>query len=324
MIKPRAARTRSLAEGALLAAIAVILALAGMYLPLVGILAVMTGPVPILLAQLRHGLRLSLLVVTVTGLLLAGGIGLVPALGLVFTLGPLGIVLGEAFRRGASPGATLAAASGAALVSNLFSLAMTLLVMGQNPLHLYRTAFEEGLELSAQLYARMGMDVAAALGPLQEQMQLLLGLLFPFTLVAAAVTLGGLNYGMAALVLRRLGHPVGAFPAFASWRLPQQAWLILLISIALLYVDRGRGGLAHAAGSNIMLAGQFAFLVSGLAVIYWWLSRFRLNRLAKAAVVAYVFAVPPLSTLAMLIGLMDNVLDWRKLRSAGKEGGGRT
>lgn len=323
MMNPRAMPTRSLAEGALLAAIAVLLALAGIYLPLIGFLAALTWPVPVLLAQLRHGMRLSLLVVAVTGLLLAGTVGLIPALGLVFTLGPLGIVLGEAFRRGASPGLTLMAASGAALLSNLLSLAMTFLVMGQNPIHLYRTAFEEGLELSARLYARMGMDVTAIIGPMREQMGLLLGILFPFTLAMAALTLGGLNYGLAALVLRRLGHPISAFPPFAAWRLPRQSWLVLPIGIGLGYVDGEQPGLASAAGSNLLLAGQFAFLVAGLAVIYWWLGRFRLNRLVKVAAVAYVFAVPPLSVLAMLVGLIDTALDWRKLRPAGNVGGGK-
>lgn len=323
-MSPQAVGTRSLAEGALLAAIAVILALAGMYLPLVGILAALTWPIPVLLAQLRHGMRLSVLVVAVTGLLLAGGVGPIPALGLVLTLGPLGIFLGEAFRRGASPGVTLAAAGGAALSSNLLSLAVTLLVIGQNPLHLYRQAIDEGLELSARLYERMGMDVTAVIGPIREQMQLLLGLLFPFTLAMAAMTLGGLNYVLAVLVLRRLGYRIAPFPPFVSWRLPRRAWLVLLIAIGLLYVDGGRKGLAHAAGSNLILAGQFAFLVSGLAVIYWWLGRFRLNRLVKVAAVTYVFAVQPLSVIAMLVGLLDIAFDWRKLRPALNKGGGRT
>jgi len=323
-VTTRTVGTRSLAEGALLAAIAVILALAGMYLPVIGLLAGLAWPIPVMLAQLRHGIRLSMLVTAVTGLLLTAGVGLVPALGMVFTLGPLGMALGEAFRRGVSPGATLAAAGGAALFSNLFSLGVTLVVMGQNPLYLYRTAVEEGLELSTRMYERMGMDVTAMIGPIQEQTQLLLGLLFPFTIAMAALTLGGMNYGLATLVLRRLGYRIAPFPAFASWRLPRHAWLVLLIAIGLVFADGGRRGLAYAAGSNLMLAGQFAFLVTGLAVIYWWLHRLRLNRLVKVVAVVYIFAVQPLTLAAMLVGLTDIAFDWRKLRPAGSRGGGGT
>lgn len=312
--------TRSLTEGALLATVAVILALAGIYLPLAGALAVLAWPVPVMLAQIRQGMRLSVLTVVVTGALLSSLVGLVPALALVVTLGPLGIAMGEAFRRRLTPWSSLGVASAAALVSHVLGFGVTLLLMGQNPLELYRTTFEESVGIASSLYGRMGLDAGAVLAPLQEQAAILLGTLLPATLVMAAVTTAAINYGVATLILRRLGYRFEAFPPFARWQLPPFAPLLYIAGVALVYLDRGRESALNAVGGNLAMIAQMAFMVAGLSVAYWWLTRLGLSRVFKIVLLVYVFVLPPLVFAAMLAGVVDSLFDWRKLRVAGEKG----
>ena len=49
-------RTRSLTEGGILAAVMVVLAVAAVYVPLLGILAVLLWPLPAAILIVRHGL----------------------------------------------------------------------------------------------------------------------------------------------------------------------------------------------------------------------------------------------------------------------------
>lgn len=312
--------TRSLAEGALLATVAVILALSGIYLPLVGALAMLAWPVPVMLAQIRQGMRLSVLTVVVTGVLLSSLIGLVPALALVVTLGPLGIAMGEAFRRRLTPWASLGVASAAALVSHILGFGVTLLLMGQNPLELYRTAFEESIAMATSLYGRIGLDAGAILAPLQEQAAVLLGTLLPATLVIAAVMTAAINYGVATVVLRRLGYRSEPFPLFARWQLPPYAPMLYIAGVGLVYLDRGRGGAFNVVGGNLAMAAQMAFMVIGLSVAYWWLTGLGLSRVFKVVLLVYVFVLPALVFVAMLAGVLDSLFDWRKLRLAGEKG----
>lgn len=313
--------TRSLTEGALLATVAVILALAGVYFPLLGTLALLAWPTPVMLAQMRQGMRLSLLTMAVTGVLLASLVGPVPALALVVPLGPLGITMGEAFRRNLAPWPTLGVATAAALASQLVGFGVTLLLMGQNPIELYRSVFDQSIQMAGSLYGRMGLDTEAILRPFQEQAASLLGTLLPATLVVAAVMTAGITYGISTLVLRRLGYRGEPFPPFARWQLPPHAPLFYIAAVSLVYLDAGRGGPLHLVGANLAMITQLVFVVIGIAAIYWWLTRFGLSRVFRIVLMVYVFVFPVLVYAAMLMGLLDSLFDWRKLRVQKGEAG---
>lgn len=322
MNSPRLA-TRSLAEGALLAALAAILAVAGVYLPLLGPLAMLAWPVPVVLAQLRHGMRLSLLTVVVTGLMLASLLGPLLAVGVTLTLGPLGIALGEALRRRLAPWTTLGIGALAALGAQLAGFALALVVMGHNPLAAYRELYAEALQMTAALYRRVGLDAETLVEPFREQIDVMLGVMLPATLVTASVMTCGFNYGVTVAVLRRLGYTVEPFPPFAGWQLPAYTPLLYLAAAALVYLDGGRQTVLYAVGANVSMVVQLVFLIMGMAVAYWWLSRYNLSRVFKVVLLAYVLVLPILQLVAMLLGMLDTFFDYRGLRRGAAGDGGR-
>ena len=66
-----ATRVTSMTESGLLAAITVVMALIGVYVPLLGTVAVLMWPLPILVLIVRHGLRWGVMAVVVSGVLTA-------------------------------------------------------------------------------------------------------------------------------------------------------------------------------------------------------------------------------------------------------------
>ncbi len=308
--------TRALVEGALLASVAVILALAGVYLPLLGPFVTFTWPVPIIVIHLRRGLRLALLTLAVTGAIVAMAVGLLQAVGIVATFGLLGIAFGEAFSRRLSPTMTLLVGAAASLVSTLVTLGLVILLFRQNPLALFGRLLEESFTQAIALYERFGIGQAQLemIVAMREQVSVILSTLFPSLLVGAAVLSAALNYWVARLVLARLGHPTEPFPAFRAWRLPRALALVYVVSIGLLLAPRWLPWPGpEAVGSNGLVIANWAFLVQGMAVGYFYLERWRVARALRIFLLGYAAFVPLLMQLLVLTGLVDLFFDLRRL-----------
>src|SRR5690606_12594478 len=121
-------RTRALAEGALLAALAVVLVVAATLIPPLFILS-FVAPAPLVVAVVRHGLRMGLLAGAVAGVLLAVFLGL-QALPAGLTLVATGVGLGNGLRRRWSIEAVLGLGTLVSLGAILVSLWISLQVAG--------------------------------------------------------------------------------------------------------------------------------------------------------------------------------------------------
>ena len=64
-------RLKPLTESSLLSALTVILALAAVYLPVVGMAAALVWALPIIVLVVRHGLRWGIMAVLVSGIIMA-------------------------------------------------------------------------------------------------------------------------------------------------------------------------------------------------------------------------------------------------------------
>ena len=92
-------RITPLTESGLLSALTVILALAAVYLPVVGVVASLVWAIPVIVLVVRHGLRWGAMAVLVSGVIMALLIEPTISLRMVLSFGPTGLVLGYAFRR---------------------------------------------------------------------------------------------------------------------------------------------------------------------------------------------------------------------------------
>jgi uncharacterized protein YybS (DUF2232 family) len=63
---------------------------------------------------------------------------------------------------------------------------------------------------------------------------------------------------------------------------------------------------------NILLLFQMVFLVQGLSVAYYFLSRKGVNKLVRVLLIIFILFNQPLAMAAMLAGVLDVVLDIRK------------
>ena len=126
----RQTRVRSMVEGGLLAAIAIIFAIISVYLPIIGPFVNLLWPVPIILLGVRHGYKWSIMATVVAGVIISMLVHPLQAVSVVVGFGLIGIVLGYAFRMEFSPAKTMLWGSAASLLSKIALLAIGAAIRG--------------------------------------------------------------------------------------------------------------------------------------------------------------------------------------------------
>lgn len=320
--------TRGLVEGALLAALTVVLSLITAYVPFVQLFSAVMVPAPTVVLAVRHGPRLALLSTVAAGLILFTILGPVGAvLGWLHVAG-IGVPLGTGIRRGWPAAWTVGVTTVAFLLLALAGVGAALLVSGINPITASLEAYRAVGATTYDLYGRLGLvpddpgvrdEFVATWNELLDAALTLLpvGLLFAYTGFSL------LTYSLNKAVLARLGrHDVPALPPFAGWQAPP--WTVYAFAAAAgLYLVHGELGI-EAAGPvlyNVLTGFMFGFSILGAAAAYAFLRSWRLGR-GVATIILVMLFLSRLAVVLAWLGLLDAGLRLRErfLRRDGGEG----
>lgn len=313
-------RTQGLTEGAILAALVAILAVATRYVPPLGVFTQFLCPLPFAVLVIRHGFKVAAIagvVATLVGIMLAG-----PLTGflVLVTFAPMGLVLGIGARQGWQPARVVLLGT---IVSSISTAVSFMGLMGGPG---FAATFKEtsatmdrSIAMAIEFYQRFGMSKAqidAMAGPVREMAKI-----FPYVLPAILVGSAGmaawLNYEVGRRVLTRFGYHLMALPPMRTWRVPSWViWLWPLSTVVLLVsLQRGRPVLAETVGSSMQMLVVMALAFNGLLAAWVILGNLELSKTERTiAMVFLIFmstAVPLVNYLAILLGLLDSVLKVR-------------
>ena len=233
-----------LAEGGLLADVAIVLDLAAIYLPIVGTLLSFAVPTPFAILMLRRGTRATLLAGAVAAFLISILSG--PHFGWRMALEAMaGLVLGGAMRARIRPG--LAFLSVTLLVATLtFVAALGVIFITGLPVSDVVGEFHNGLSSAARVVAFgaafFGLESQwLAIRPTLVALGLLALRAWPLLLFLAAVTsvlpVVACYYALANATADVLGYDVRTFPSPAFLRLARL--VIVLVSLPIVLPGRG-------------------------------------------------------------------------------------
>jgi uncharacterized protein YybS (DUF2232 family) len=320
-------QTRGLTEGAILAALAAVIAAAGLLIPAV---ALVLAPLPIMLLVIRWGMRTGVLATVVAGLILLQFLGPLAAFSAI-GFGPIGLALGWGVRRELGAGQTVLAGAAALYASSLASFAVATLVFRQNLLGSFIQAQLKAMQQSAALLERLGapQQEIASLRLLADAqcaehhcfvapMEQLVRSTGPVLLALGTLFWGYLCYTLARSLLRRIGHEIPAAPAILAWRLPRPlaatlVWISGGLSVAGLWFPEIGGAVLSAVFLDLFV---FGFL--GALVAVTWMNKRQIPRVMQVIVLMMLItslAFPALLALA-IIGMLDTWYDYRRLTQA--------
>lgn len=347
----RTLSVRGLTEGAILAALVALFALAARYFPLIGIVSTFVTPLPLTVLVVRQGMRAGVLAALVASTL-AGMIGgPLTGLAIALTFAPLGIAFGSVLRQQRPASTVLLVGSVVSTVSILVNVAITLAISGINPYATLIQGMAQGQEEALRLYARLGLDEARmeqVTGPMRQIFDIMPRLI-PMLVVVGGVTTAYVNFEVTRFVLRRFRHPVPALPPLSSWRIPGPVMWALPLGIGLIWLahaapvpfdlpgetlrmlppdDAGaafyrassRFPAMETAGLNLTIFTQVIFSMMGLVAAWVLLERYGAPRWLRWMAIMFAFTSPQLGIAVFLLGLADAAFDlrtrWRAARVA--------
>ncbi|GEA18012.1 hypothetical protein E306M_11480 [Moorella sp. E306M] len=318
-------RVAALAEGALMAALTVVLVLTGYFIPLFQVFTNIIWTVPIVVLTVRRSLRLGVMATFVAGLAIAFFTGPLNATLLFVQFAGLGLVYGHLFKVKARPGLVLIAGGVVSLFSLLLSLVLTSKLTGL-PLGGLLQEFETTVNYTMEFYRRTGM-LESGMTPEQFQAALtgminLLKLLLPGILISASILAAFVNYLVAEKVLQRLGLIERGLPPFRYWQLPWHAIWGVIAGLGLWQLGDYYGlAFARKVGINILYVYLPLLAGNGLAAVSFIFYRLKLASFLKAVLVIVAMINLPMALVSLVtLGLFDPFFSYRRRINSPGEG----
>lgn len=304
-----------LTESGLLAALSVVLAFAAVYLPVIGIVATLIWPLPVLVLVVRHGLRWGVMGVLTAGVLMALVLEPMLAVRMVLSFGFTGLALGWGFRKDWSGAKIFGIGLLSSVIGKLGTIGLLFFVTGIDPLDAQLDALNETFDQTFSLYETIGIP-AAELEQSREQIQQ--GMKFVTLLIPLVVLFMGLfdttiSYLLGGKVLRRLGHDVRTMPPFSEWRLPR--FFVYLFGFALVGIYWGGSrqiDWLYKLSMNLEILAICAGFVQGLSLLSYLMKHYKLAGFWRFMIYVIVLFSGFLLQLVAFSGLVDIVFDYRR------------
>lgn len=308
--------TKSLVEGALLAAINIILSIMAIYMPILGTFATLIWPVPIVILGIRHGLKTSILSTVVAGIFVAILSGPFQAVSIVISFGLIGIAMGWAINKNLSPFKVLSIGGAASLISKVALIFITMLMIGINPLTEEINLLKESLSVAGSFYEKMGMDpqtVETTIESFTRSLELL-PLVIPGIFIMASALDTFLTYIVTKAVLSRMGQKLEDLTPFWLWRFPDYTVAFFLFGNLLVLLETyWPVGILKAVGLNLSLVFGFVFFIQGFSLLAFFLGKYDVAKPLRLLIVFFVLFNPFFLNILFFAGLFDILFNFRKI-----------
>lgn len=313
---------KALTEGAILAAIATILALIGLFLPPISLITNFLWIIPIIVICLRHDLRSGILVLLVTTILIMMFGTPLSGLALVLEYGIVGLIYGYAFRNKLSVGKTLFYGCVATVIGTMLVILISFALTGFSPDYLQSQA-QEAMDMTMEMYEQMGLiEQLAERGLSEEQIQSTMqGLLtviiylIPGFMIVSSLSSAFLSFYVSRLVLKKMHISLPDIPPFKTWRIPwYYIWGFIAAFGLFLLGDYAQIKAAKIIGQNVMLVYAPIFFVIGMAILNFYLNKFNVGKPIRSLIVIMTLLNFPFAFMLFAsLGMFDTLIDYRRL-----------
>ena len=311
-------KTSAMVQAGILAAVAIVMAVISMYVPVLGAFVNFVWPLPIIICGCRHGLKWSIMTLLVATIIIAMIISPVNAFFLAAIFGLLGLILGECMRRHLPPMKMMFYGSIGAVIALILNIVLSFWVLGMNPIDMMFSSFHESLGQLAMYYREHGMSEVEIKKIVAEYEELLrmMKIIMPGAFLLCAPLMAFVNYVAAKKILTKLGETFEAFPPFTMLTIP--GWVLWPYGLSLLavtyYYQTDQSSWMYLLSVNIQTVCSFLFVFQGIVLLYWFIDKHRKPRWWANVGLVLMFAVPIFSQIMVYVGAFDVVFDFRKIR----------
>ncbi|MDH4162460.1 MAG: YybS family protein [Nitrospirota bacterium] len=291
------------------------LSLAGFLIPVLGQIAVLFVPVPLITATVLHGRRAGVSAMVIAAALVAVIVSLHAAVVLfVLALGCMALAIAGGMLRNLRHETIVLLGGLVPLVLLVIVLAPVFMEAGKPPVAVAEEYLRTSLAESRELYTKMGLtEIVQSLDSFGENVIFYAARLIPGIIITTTLMQALFCYGIArAIVLRRRPDlPLAARPPLALWHLPDQwVWGLIITLLLVALPDPA----ARFTGLNLLCLCLLAYTVQGTALVDHFLRKVRIPTLMRSVLHAIILTLP--SVVAVIaLGVVDIWADFRKVRT---------
>ena len=299
-------------------ALAVVLSLIGLYMPLLSTVVFLLIPLPIAYLGMKEGVKWSVVVTIGILILDSSFFGIVSAAFLCAIFGVLGVVMGVCYRLKVSATKTLIAASIVVLWALLAEAAATLYLLGLPTLLFGGEGMSELKE--AMMSSLPSFYSGEALSQAQEKVEMLITAMeksVPFTIIAVAVFYSWASMTLGAFVFRKMGiTDIPHLPPFEKWYFPKPVVYVYIAVLASEFFLKDNGTISYII-YNFGVACTFIFWLQGISTVWWLPHKYPFIRPLRVIIIFLSVFVAIIQMVVVFLGLADMATEYRK-RWAGK------
>lgn len=296
-------------------AITTLVAMAALYLRLLGPFVGILIPLPILFYRAKLGRSSGLLILAAASLIVASLVGrhsLVTA-AFLFEVGLVGLILPELFEMNLSVEKTVAITTGVVITTGGLVLVLYSLLSATTPWTVASNYLKKSAELAMDMYREMGAseeNIGIAAGSVDGIVYVALRIL-PSIVVVATLFLVWTNLLLARYLFqsRRLHYP--DFGRLNQWKAPEPlVWAVIASGILLLV---GHSGLT-IIGINGLIVLMMVYFFQGIAIVSFYLEKKQLPRFLRILLYGLIAMQQLLLLLVVAVGFFDTWIDFRRER----------
>ncbi len=286
--------------------------LAGLIIPVLGLMAAVFSPVPLILAYVRGNSREGLVSIVISCGLVSVIAGWQGAVLFFLAFGLMAIGIGEAMQRRSRP-------EGAALLGGLLPIAAIGLALaayfadlGKSPVAAVEEYLRNSLVEAAKLYTSLGLTEAATMiTAVSDKFIYYLVRLLPGIVIATSVAQAACCYGLARIVIARKQAPAPDQPTLAQWHAPD-VWVWGLIATLTCAVIPDET--AHIISWNAAVLFGVLYTAQGIAIVEHYFRKAGIHTVVRGLLHALILALP-IIVFVTALGVVDIWADFRKVRA---------
>lgn len=290
------------------------LAIAGFLVPVLGQMAMLFTPAPLIVLTVLHGRKSGIIATALAAVIVSGLGSLQLSVALLFLgLGMMALALAEGMIRNLRHEATVILGAFVPILLLLVLITPAFLKAGKPPVEIAEAYLHQSMQETRQLYTGMGLtDLAQTLDLVNDKIIYYAARLFPGIIAVTALLQSLVCYGVARSIIlrRRPDLPLASQPLLALWHLPDH-WVWGLI-VTLVLVALPVPG-ARFAGLNLVFLYLLAYTAQGVAVLDFFLRKFRIPVLWRSALLSVILTLPT-AVAVVAFGVVDIWADFRKVR----------
>lgn len=295
-------------ESALIAAITTVLAISLIYIPILSASIVLI-PVPFMVLAYRHGSRYSILSFITFSILIGILTELVYTIILVSMFGPMILAMGYYIKKQKEPYEVI----GIGTITSIFSILIIFQALSYignfNIIDEIAIVTESIVSKQIEMMKSMEVDLLSV----DEVLNYLLMIVPGVLIIQSMVTAFG-NYYITVSLLRRLNPKDIEFPQFSNFKLPKNIVFGSFIIFILSYLTKYIKDIHHLSLlTNVTLIFMFMFFIQGISVISFLIKRTKIPKAVRIALLVLILFVGPLLTAVSFIGLIDSIINIRKI-----------